>query len=88
VDAFVALGGGPETDGSIDKNHIMRLIKDEFELEFILEDFIQDLGKTDDIIDFKTFCLLFENSPDFDNNSVASRASRRSFLSYFTKANK
>lgn len=40
VDAFVALGGGPETEGSIDKSHIMKMIKEEFELEFILEDFI------------------------------------------------
>ena len=64
----------------------MKLIKEEFELEFILEDFIQDLDNTHEIIDFKTFCQLFESQPDFDNNSVASRASRRSFLSYFTKA--
>lgn len=46
------------------------------------------MANTQDIIDFKTFCQLFDNNPDFDNNSVASRASRRSFLSYFTKSNK
>lgn len=55
MDAFVALGGGPNTDGYIDKNHIINVIKNEFELEFILEDFIQDLDGMSGSLDFKTF---------------------------------
>jgi hypothetical protein len=35
--------GGSDINGYIDKNYIIKLIKNEFELEFNLTDFIEDL---------------------------------------------
>jgi len=40
VDAFVAMGGGPETEGFIMKDAIVNIIKNEFELDFDIEEFI------------------------------------------------
>jgi hypothetical protein len=35
--------GGSDLNGYIDKDYIINLIKNEFELEFTLTDFIEDL---------------------------------------------
>lgn len=78
VDAFIAMGGGPNTEGFVKKNIIIDIIKNEFELTFDMEDFLEEITATSDDLDFKSFCQLFDSSNDDDSKSVGSK---RSFLS-------
>lgn len=91
VDAFIALGGGPDTNGFVNKNHIINIIKNEFELTFDMADFLEEISSSSENLDYKTFCQLFEiNGNEDDNKSVASKKSLISvriynylFLKYF-----
>ncbi len=78
VDAFVAMGGGPNSEGYVKKNIIIDVIKNEFELTFDMEEFLEDISATSDDLDFKSFCQLFENNNEDDSKSVISK---RSFIS-------
>lgn len=41
VDAFVALGGDPDASGYIYKNQIISILKDEFDLQFGIDEFLE-----------------------------------------------
>jgi hypothetical protein len=75
VNAFVAMGGSPDTTGRVYKKTIIDIIKTEFELFFDIEDLLEKIGTQGDDLDFQTFCLLFEGA---DEKSVTRR---NSFLS-------
>ena len=64
VDAFVALGGDPDRSGRVRKQTIINVIKNEFELAFDMEDFLEKVGATSDELDFQSFCLLFDGRDD------------------------
>lgn len=78
MDAFIAMGGGPNSEGFVKKNIIIDVIKNEFELTFDMEDFLEDISSTSDDLDFKAFCQLFDSNNEDDSKSVGSK---RSFLS-------
>ena len=40
VDAFVILGGNPDKSGTINKSQIIKVIKEDFELTFDIEEFL------------------------------------------------
>lgn len=44
VDAFVAMGGNPDRTGYVQRDTIINIIKNEFELTFDIEDFLEELG--------------------------------------------
>lgn len=76
VDAFIALGGGPDTNGFVNKNHIINIIKNEFELTFDMADFLEEISSSSENLDYKTFCQLFEiNGNEDDNKSATSKKS-------------
>ena len=63
VDAFVALGGNHDKSGTITKDTIIRVIKNEFELTFDIEELCERVGVSN-ILDFNAFCLLFDSSEE------------------------
>lgn len=78
MDAFIAMGGGPNNEGFVKKNIIVNIIKNEFELTFDMEEFLEDISATSDDLDFKAFCQLFENNNEDDSKSAVSK---KSFIS-------
>lgn len=65
IDAFVALGGEVDENGIIKgtvlKETIIKIIKEEFELTFDMEQFLEKIEVSTDTLDYKTFCQLFES---------------------------
>jgi len=45
LDAFVAMGGQPNGDGSIDAEKLIRIIKEEFEMTIDIEKLIRDIDE-------------------------------------------
>ena len=54
-------------------------VKNEFELTFDMEDFLEELAVTTEEIDFNTFCQLFDTQDDA--KSIKSSISKQTFLS-------
>ena len=78
VDAFLAMGGGPNSEGFVRKNIIIDIIKNEFELTFDMEEFLEEISATSEDLDFKAFCQLFESNIEDDSKSAISK---KSFIS-------
>lgn len=64
VDAFAALGGNPDCSGSIRKDTILDILKEEFELIFDLEDLLDRIEIQADNLNFSEFKKLFRISDD------------------------
>ena len=71
------MGGNADQTGYVLKERIISVIRDDFELDFDIEDFLEKAGVTQDKLDFEAFCLLFEG--DETKQDGLSRA--QSFMS-------
>ena len=60
----MALGGGIDSSGYIRKNTILNILSDEFEMVFDMDDFLERVEVSNDMIDFDTFKKLFKISDD------------------------
>jgi len=80
VDCFVAMGGNADQTGYVLKDRIISVIRDDFELDFDIEDFLEKAGVTQDKLDFEAFCLLFE-SEDSKKDGLSRAQSFMSMLS-------
>ncbi len=70
------MGGGPDTSGFVNKNHIINIIKHEFELTFDISDLLEGISESSENLDFEKFCELFQNTGnDEDNKSLMSKKS-------------
>ena len=56
----MALGGGIDSSGYIRKNTILNILSDEFEMVFDMDDFLDRVEVSNDMIDFDTFKKLFK----------------------------
>mmetsp|Transcript_35956 Transcript_35956/g.34976 ORF Transcript_35956/g.34976 Transcript_35956/m.34976 type:complete len:112 (+) Transcript_35956:226-561(+) len=52
LDAFVALGGMPNKEGTISKNTLIEIIKTEFELTIDMEEYLKKIGGDTDKINY------------------------------------
>jgi hypothetical protein len=77
VDAFIALGGNNDKSGTIFKNTLIDIIKQEFELTIDMEEYLKSIGGSTDEINYYQFCVLL----DVGTSGNASRFS--SFLSQY-----
>ena len=77
VDTFIAMGGGPGVEGTVKKQKIIDIIKNEFELTFDVEELLDEINSGNDELDFKSFCQLFESAAEDSKSGI----SRQSFLS-------
>jgi hypothetical protein len=59
VDAFVAMGGNADRSGYVRKDTIINIIKEEFELTYNMEAFLDGFSEHKQL-DFDQFTLLFE----------------------------
>ncbi len=66
-DVFVALGGNADKTGFVSKQKILDIIKEEFELTYDMEVFLEKIEGGKENLDFHTFCLLFESN---DENGI------------------
>ncbi|CAD8122594.1 unnamed protein product [Paramecium sonneborni] len=83
IDAFVALGGEPDSTGYIHKNRIIEILKEEFDLQFDVDEFLEQLEVQNDQIDFDNFKSLFKNNNKQSlkkNSSLLSLFSQRSLV--------
>ncbi|CAD8202149.1 unnamed protein product [Paramecium octaurelia] len=83
IDAFVALGGEPDASGYVHKNRIIEILKDEFDLQFDIDDFLEQLEVQNDQLDFDNFKSLFKanNKQSMKkNSSLLSLFSQRSMV--------
>ncbi len=55
------MGGNADQTGYVLKERIISVIRDDFELDFDIEDFLEKAGVTQDKLDFEAFCLLFDS---------------------------
>ncbi|KAL4463796.1 hypothetical protein ABPG72_012414 [Tetrahymena utriculariae] len=81
IDAFVALGGNPDSTGRVMKTAMLKIIKEEFDLTFDMEKIMERIEASSEELDYQTFCALFENQDD-DRKRRGSRAS--TMLSQFS----
>ena len=49
------MGGNPDRTGYVERDTLINIIKNEFELTFDMENFLQTLGGPNQL-DFETFC--------------------------------
>ncbi|CAK69723.1 unnamed protein product (macronuclear) [Paramecium tetraurelia] len=70
IDAFVALGGQPDRSGYVQKQTIIDIIQQEFELKIDLESFLGDFQG--DKLEFEDFCQLFENAGEDAKSFITS----------------
>ena len=52
LDAYVALGGLPNKDGSVSKERLIEIIKAEFELTIDMEEFLRKIGGNNEEINY------------------------------------
>lgn len=71
VDAFVALGGEPDASGYVHKNKIIEILSVEFDLNFDIDELLEQLEVSSENLDFNTFRNLFkaENKKSIKRNS-------------------
>ena len=78
----MALGGGIDSSGYIRKDKILNILSDEFEMVFDMDDFLERVEVSNDMIDFDTFKKLFKIN---DDPRSLSRANSMLSVIYFIK---
>ena len=63
------MGGRRDKSGTVKKEAIIDLVKNEFELTFDIEQLLAKFGVDREELDFQSFCTLFENTGDKDKAS-------------------
>ena len=63
------MGGRRDKSGTVKKETIIDLIKNEFELTFDIEQLLDRFGVNREELDFQSFCILFENTGNKDSAS-------------------
>lgn len=85
MDAFVALGGQPNKEGTISKNTLISIIKTEFELTIDMEDYLRKIGGDTDNINYYQFCVMLDAGTSGNPSRVSSYLSQNrgsSFMRY------
>ena len=80
LDAFIALGGDSDKSGHVNKENMMRILKQEFGLMFDIDRLLEGLEFSQDRLDFNQFCELFEREKNEHpgNNLLSLLSSRQS----------
>ncbi|CAD8180983.1 unnamed protein product [Paramecium pentaurelia] len=89
IDAFVALGGEPDASGYVHKNKIIEILSIEFDLNFDIDELLEQLEVQNESLDFETFRQLFraENKKSIKrNSSLLSLLSHRSMTQRSTSS--
>jgi hypothetical protein len=82
LDAFVALGGQPNKDGSVSKTTLIEIIKLEFELTLDMEEFLRKIGGNSEEIPYYQFCMVLDAGTDGNPSRVSSYLSQNKGSSF------
>ena len=82
IDAFVALGGEPNKDGSVSKEKLIEIIKMEFELTIDMEEFLRKIGGNSEEINYYQFCILLDAGTGGNPSRVSSYLSQNKGSSF------
>ena len=85
LDCFVALGGQQNKEGSVSKETLIQIIKEEFELTIDMEEFLRKLGGSDDEINYYHFCVLLDAGTGGNPSRVSSYLSQNKGSSAFMR---
>ena len=72
LDAFVALGGLQNKEGSVSKDKLIEIIKQEFELTIDMEEFLRKIGGDAEEINYYQFCVLLDAGTGGNPSRVSS----------------
>ena len=72
LDAFVALGGKENKEGSVSKETLIRILKEEFEMTIDLEKMLRKIGGEQDEVEYYQFCILLETGSGGNASRVSS----------------
>lgn len=72
MDAFVALGGQSNKEGTISKGTLMEIIKTEFELTIDMEEYLKKIGGETDKINYYQFCVMLDAGTSGNPSRVSS----------------
>ena len=84
-DCFEALGGQPNKEGTVSKEALIHIIKEEFELTIDMEDFLRKIGGSDDDINYYHFCVLLDAGTGGNPSRVSSYLSQNKGSSAFMR---
>lgn len=79
LDAYVALGGSPSKEGTIRKEKLIEIIKEEFELTIDMVEYLRKIGGDTEEITYYQFCVLLDAGTSGNPSRVSS---------YFSNNNK
>lgn len=82
LDAFVALGGMPNKEGSVSKDTLIEIIKAEFELTIDMEEFLRKIGGSSEDINYYQFCVLLDAGTGGNPSRVSSYLSQNKGSSF------
>lgn len=82
LDAFVALGGQQDKEGSVSKEMLIIILKEEFELTIDLEEMLRKIGGDNDEIEYYQFCVLLETGTGGNTSRVSSYLSQNKGSSF------
>jgi hypothetical protein len=80
LDAFVALGGDADREGTIPKQILIAIIKEEFELTIDMVEYLSRIG--DDDIGYNDFCVLLDAGTSGQPSRVSSYLSQNKGSSF------
>ena len=72
LDCFVSLGGQPDKEGHVEKETLIQIIKEEFELTIDMEEFLRKIGGNADEISYYQFCVLLDAGTGGNPSRVSS----------------
>ena len=81
----MALGGGNDKEGTVSKEALIHIIKEEFELTIDMEDFLRKIGGSDDDINYYHFCVLLDAGTGGNPSRVSSYLSQNKGSSAFMR---
>lgn len=76
LDAFVALGGKEDKEGSVSKETLIQILKNEFEMTIDLEAMLRKLGGENDEVEYYQFCILLETGSGGNASRVSNYLSQ------------
>ena len=82
LDAFVALGGQQDKEGSVSKETLIQILKAEFELTIDLEEMLRKIGGDEEEIQYYQFCVLLEAGTGGNPSRVSSYLSQNKGSSF------
>ena len=81
----MSLGGQPDKEGYVEKETLIQIIKEEFELTIDMEEFLRKVGGESADINYYHFCVLLDAGTGGNPSRVSSYLSQNKGSSAFMR---